>query len=66
VKEVILATNPSMEGDATAYFLNQRITPLGVKVTRLARGLPVGSDLEYADQSTLIRALSGRQDMEKG
>ena len=65
VKEVILATNPSMEGDATAYFLNQRITPFGVKVTRLARGLPVGSDLEYADQSTLIRALSGRQDMEK-
>ncbi len=64
VKEVILATNPSMEGDATAYFLNQRIAQMHVKVTRLARGLPVGSDLEYADQSTIIRALSGRQDME--
>lgn len=64
IKEIILATNPSMEGDATAYYLHQRIQPLGIKVTRLARGLPVGSDLEYADQSTLMRALSGRQDME--
>lgn len=63
---MILAMNPSMEGDATAYFLNQRITPTGVKVARLARGLPVGSDLEYVDQSTLIRAQSDRQDMEKG
>ena len=63
VKEVILATNPSMEGDATALYLRQQIQPLGVKVTRLARGLPVGGDLEYADQSTLMRALSGRQDM---
>ncbi|MCJ7695807.1 MAG: recombination mediator RecR [Anaerolineaceae bacterium] len=64
IKEIILATNPSMEGDATAYYLNQRILPLGIKVTRLARGLPVGSDLEYADQSTLMRALTGRQDMD--
>ncbi len=64
IQEIILATNPSMEGDATAYYLNQRLTAYGVKVTRLARGLPVGSDLEYADQSTIIRALSGRQDMD--
>jgi len=63
VKEVILATNPSMEGDATALYLRQQLEPLGVKVTRLARGLPVGSDLEYADQNTLLRALSGRQEM---
>jgi len=63
VKEVILATNPSMEGDATAIYLSQRLEPLGVKVTRLARGLPMGGDLEYADQNTLLRALSGRQEM---
>jgi recombination protein RecR len=63
VKEVILATNPSMEGDATALYLLQHLEPLGVKVTRLARGLPVGGDLEYADQNTLLRALSGRQEM---
>lgn len=63
VKEVILATNPSMEGDATAMYLQQRIHPLGVRVTRLARGLPVGGDLEYADPNTLLRALSGRQEM---
>lgn len=63
VREVILATNPSMEGDATALYLHQQIVPLGVRVTRLARGLPVGGDLEYADQSTLLRALAGRQDM---
>lgn len=63
IKEVILATNPSMEGDTTALYLRQHIEPLGVKVTRLARGLPVGGDLEYADQNTLLRALSGRQEM---
>jgi recombination protein RecR len=63
IKEVILATNPSMEGDATALYLRQQIQPLGVQVTRLARGLPVGGDLEYADQNTLLRALSGRQEM---
>jgi len=63
VKEVIIATNPSMEGDATALYLRQQILPLGVQVTRLARGLPMGGDLEYADQSTLLRALTGRQDM---
>jgi recombination protein RecR len=63
IKEVILATNPSMEGDTTAMYLSQQLEPMGVKVTRLARGLPVGGDLEYADQSTLLRALSGRQEM---
>ena len=64
VREVILATNPSMEGDATALYLQQRIAPLGIKVSRLARGLPVGGDIEYADQNTLQRALSGRQAMD--
>lgn len=63
VKEIILATNPSMEGDATALYLNQQLIPFGIHVTRLARGLPVGGDLEYADQNTLLRALSGRQEM---
>ena len=63
IKEVILATNPSMEGDATALYLQQHLEPLGVRVTRLARGLPVGGDLEYADQNTLLRALAGRQEM---
>jgi recombination protein RecR len=63
VNEVILATNPSMEGDATALYLRQELEPMGVKITRLARGLPVGGDLEYADQNTLLRALSGRQEM---
>lgn len=64
VKEVILATNPSMEGDATANYLHQKIIKLGIRVTRLARGLPVGGDLEYADQNTLLRALAGRQEMD--
>jgi len=63
VTEIILATNPSMEGDATALFLKQQLAPLGIRMTRLARGLPAGGDLEYADQSTLLRALAGRQDM---
>ncbi len=63
IKEIILATNPSMEGDATALYLRQQMLPLGLRITRLARGLPVGGDLEYADQNTLLRALSGRQDM---
>jgi recombination protein RecR len=64
VKEVILATNPSMEGDATALYLQQQLRPYKVQVTRLARGLPVGGDLEYADQNTLLRALSGRREMD--
>jgi len=63
VQEIILATNPSMEGDYTAAYLRQQLQPLGVRLTRLARGLPVGGDLEYADQNTLLRALSGRQEM---
>ena len=63
VKEVVLATNPSMEGDATALYLQQQLRPYRIQVTRLARGLPVGGDLEYADQNTLLRALSGRQPM---
>lgn len=63
VREVILATNPSMEGDATAMYLRQRLQPLGARISRLARGLPVGGDLEYADPSTLLRALTGRQEM---
>jgi len=63
VREVIVATNPSMEGDATALYLRQQLVPLGVRMTRLARGLPVGSDLEYADQNTLLRALAGRQEL---
>jgi len=63
IRELILATNPSMEGDATAMYIQQQINVLGVKVTRLARGLPIGGDLEYADQTTLLRALMGRQEM---
>ncbi len=62
VKEVILATNTNMEGEQTAMYLSRVITPLGIKVTRLARGLPFGTELEYADDVTLTRALEGRQD----
>lgn len=60
VREVILAMNPNVEGDATAIYLAQLLQPLGVRVTRLARGLPIGGDLEYADEATLARALEGR------
>jgi recombination protein RecR len=63
IREVIIATNPSMEGDATALYLRQQLIPIGPRVTRLARGLPVGGDLEYADQNTLLRALAGRQEL---
>jgi recombination protein RecR len=62
IKEVILATNPTMEGEATAMYLDRLISPLEVKVTRIARGLPVGGDLEYADETTLNRALEGRKE----
>ena len=62
VSEVIMATNPSLEGEATAMYLHRLIAPLGIKITRLARGLPVGGDLEYADEVTLTRALEGRQE----
>ncbi len=60
VKELILATNPTMEGEATAMYIQRLIGSLGIKVTRIARGLPVGSDIEYADETTLARALEGR------
>jgi recombination protein RecR len=63
IHELILATNPSMEGDATAMYIQQQVNLPDVKVTRLARGLPIGGDLEYADQTTLLRALMGRQEM---
>jgi recombination protein RecR len=63
VQEIILATNPSMEGDATAMYLQQQLARYNLRITRLARGLPVGGDLEYADQNTLLRALLGRQEM---
>ncbi len=62
VKEVIIATNPTVEGEATAMYISKLIKPLGVKVTRLAYGVPVGADLEYADEVTLYRALEGRRD----
>ncbi|HEX6677167.1 MAG TPA: recombination mediator RecR [Actinomycetes bacterium] len=63
VSEVILATNPNIEGEATAMYLARLLTPLGVRVTRIASGLPVGGDLEYADEITLGRAFAGRRDM---
>lgn len=63
VREVILATNPNLEGEVTAMHLQRLIAPLGIRVTRIARGLPVGGDLEYADEVTLTRALEGRRDM---
>lgn len=62
IKEVILATNPNLEGETTALYLAKKIQPLGVKVTRLAHGLPVGGDLEYADQITLGRAIDNRRE----
>ena len=62
VDEVIIATNPTLEGETTAMYLNKLISPLGIKVTRLARGLPFGTELEYADDVTLTRALEGRQE----
>jgi len=63
VREVLLATNPNLEGEATAMYIARLLQPLKVRVTRLARGLPVGGDLEYADAITLSRALQGRQEM---
>lgn len=63
VREVIVATNPNMEGEATAMYLGRLLAPLGIKATRLARGLPMGSDLEYADEVTLLRALEGRREI---
>ena len=63
IKEVILATNPTIEGDTTAMYLAGILKPLGVKVTRIAHGMPVGGDLDYADQATLIRALEWRREI---
>lgn len=63
VKEVILATNPNVEGEATAMYLSKLLKPLGVKVTRIANGVPVGGDLEYVDEITLSRALEGRREL---
>ena len=62
VAEIIIATNPNVEGEATATYLSRLFKPMGIKVTRIARGLPVGADLEYADSATLSRALEGRQE----
>jgi len=63
VHEILLATNPNLEGEATAMYIARQIHPLGIRVTRLARGLPVGGDLEYADQVTLAQALEGRREI---
>jgi recombination protein RecR len=62
VKEIILATNPNVEGEATAIYLSKLIKPLGVKVTRIAMGVPVGSELDYADEITMGKALEGRRE----
>ena len=63
VKEIIMATNPTVEGEATASYISRLVKPMGIKVTRLAYGVPVGSDLEYADEFTLARALQGRNEI---
>ncbi|MDF2683434.1 recombination mediator RecR [Brevibacillus choshinensis] len=63
VKEVILATNPNIEGEATAMYISRLIKPFGIRVTRIAHGLPVGGDLEYADEVTLTKALEGRREL---
>jgi recombination protein RecR len=63
VEEVIVATNPDVEGEATALYLTRLLKPMGIRVSRIAQGLPMGGDLEYADQATLARALSGRREL---
>ena len=63
VKELILATNPRVEGEATSMYISKLVKPMGVKVTRIARGIPVGGDLEYTDEITLTKALEGRSEM---
>ncbi len=65
LREVIVATNPSMEGEVTATYLRGVLAPLGLRVTRIARGLPVGGDLEYADRSTIAQALVARREMKE-
>ena len=63
VKEIILATNPTVEGEATAVYLSKLLKPLGAKVTRIAMGIPVGSDLEFADEVTISKSLENRREM---
>ena len=63
MEEIIMATNPDTEGEATAMYISRLLRPMGVRVTRLAYGIPVGSQLEYADEITLLRALEGRRDI---
>jgi recombination protein RecR len=63
VEEVIVATNPDVEGEATALYLMRLLKPMGIKVTRIAQGVPMGGDLEFADQATLARALSARREL---
>ncbi len=63
IKEVILATNPTIEGEATAVYISRLIKPMGIKVTRIAHGIPVGGDIEYADEFTLMKAMEGRREM---
>jgi recombination protein RecR len=63
VQELIMATNPNIEGEATAMYLSRLIKPFGIKVTRIAHGLPVGGDMEYADEVTLTKALEGRREL---
>ena len=63
VKEVVMATNPDVEGEATAMYISRLLKPMGIKVTRIAHGLPVGGDLDYVDEVTLIKALEGRREM---
>ena len=63
VKEIIMATNPTIEGEATAMYIARLLKPMGIKVTRIAHGLPVGGDLEYADEVTISKALEGRREI---
>ena len=63
VKELIMATNPTIEGEATAMYIARLVKPMGIKVTRIAHGLPVGGDLEYADEVTITKALEGRREI---
>ncbi len=63
MEEIIIATNPNAEGEATAMYLSKLIKPLGVRVTRIGVGIPVGSDLEYADEVTMMEAMEGRRDL---
>ena len=63
IRELIIATNPNVEGEATAIYISKLIKPLGVKVTRIAMGIPVGSELEFADEVTMLKAIEGRREI---